>query len=58
MSIGVDVVIPTFRRPDVLSRCLDSLSKQTIAPESIEIIDDSETDFGPGISRNIGWEKR
>ena len=57
MSIGVDVVIPTFRRPDLLSRCLKSLNEQTVAPQSIEVVDDSETDFGPGISRNIGWKR-
>ena len=57
MSLSVDVVIPTFRRPDVLSRCLKSLSEQTVTPQSIEVIDDSETDFGPGISRNIGWKR-
>jgi len=28
-----------------------------MAPASIEVIDDSETDYGPGISRNIGWNK-
>ena len=58
MSCGVDVVIPTFRMPDALARCLESLNEQTISPQSIEIIDDSETDYGPGISRNIGGAKR
>ena len=57
MPSGVDVVIPTFRRPEALTRCLKSLSKQTIAPKSIEVVDDSETDYGPGISRNKGWRK-
>jgi len=53
----VDVVIPTFRRPEALASCLKSLESQTMAPASIEVIDDSETDYGPGISRNIGWNK-
>ncbi|MBT3641763.1 MAG: glycosyltransferase [Euryarchaeota archaeon] len=57
MAVSVDVVIPTFRRPAKLAKCLESLSKQTVSPNSIEVIDDSETDYGPGISRNIGWKR-
>jgi len=53
----VDVVIPTFRRPEALASCLKSLESQTLAPASIEVVDDSETDYGPGISRNIGWKR-
>ena len=57
MRSEVDVVIPTFRRPEALASCLKSLEKQTMAPASIEVIDDSETDYGPGVSRNIGWKR-
>lgn len=57
MSVGVDVVVPTFRRPEELRRCIEALEKQTVAPISIEIVDDSDTDLGPGKSRNIGWKK-
>ncbi len=57
MESEVDVVIPTFRRPEALEVCLKSLANQTIAPASIEVVDDSETDYGPGISRNIGWKR-
>ena len=57
MGSEVDVVIPTFRRPEALASCLKSLEEQTLAPASIEVVDDSETDYGPGISRNIGWKK-
>ena len=53
----VDVVIPTFRRPEALASCLKSLETQTLAPASIEVVDDSETDYGPGTSRNIGWNR-
>ena len=53
----VDVVIPTFRRPEALASCLRSLESQTLAPASVEVVDDSETDHGPGISRNIGWKR-
>jgi len=57
MGLDVDVVIPTFRRPAALARCLAALEKQTVAPASIEIIDDSETDRGPAFTRNIGWRR-
>ena len=52
-----DVVIPTFRRPEALAACIESLKEQTIEPASIEVVDDSETDYGPGVSRNIGWKR-
>lgn len=57
MKSEIDVVIPTFRRPEALASCLKSLEEQTLAPASVEVVDDSETDYGPGISRNIGWKK-
>ena len=57
MISEVDVVIPTFRRPEALASCLKSLDSQTLAPASIEVVDDSETDYGPGTSRNIGWKR-
>ena len=57
MPLEVDVVIPTFRRPEALTRCLAALERQTVAPASIEVVDDSETDYGPGIARNTGWRR-
>ena len=51
MSLGVDVVVPTFNRPDALARCLMALESQTVAPTSIQVIDDTETDYGPRRSR-------
>ncbi len=55
-SLSVDVVIPTFRRPEKLERCLNAINRQTKAPSSIIVIDDSEKDLGPAISRNLGWK--
>jgi GT2 family glycosyltransferase len=57
VPIGVDVVIPTFKRPEALARCLEALEKQTVAPASIEVVDDSAEDRGPAYSRNIGWRR-
>ncbi len=56
-DLAVDVVIPTFNRKDALDRCLSALRSQTVPPRSITIIDDSEEDLGPAISRNKGWRK-
>lgn len=55
--LSVDVVIPTFRRVQSLKRCLRALENQTIKPNSIQVIDDSEDDLGPAYSRNLGWRK-
>ena len=54
MESDVDVVIPTFRRPEALAECLASLERQTLAPKSIEVVDDSESDLGLSATRNIG----
>ena len=56
-SLSVDVVIPTFHRPEDLDRCLKALERQSVAPASIEVVDDSEEDRGPAFSRNIGWKR-
>jgi GT2 family glycosyltransferase len=57
VNSDVDVVIPTFRRPVALAACLESLERQTLPARSIEVVDDSETDQGPGKTRNIGWRR-
>ena len=57
MALDVDVVIPTFKRPEALARCLQALERQTVAPASIEVVDDSVEDRGPAYSRNIGWKR-
>ncbi|HLO63692.1 MAG TPA: glycosyltransferase, partial [Azonexus sp.] len=42
----VSVVIPTYRRPDMLRRCLESVLGQHPAPEAYEVIvvDDGRSD--------------
>ena len=34
----VSVVVPTYRRPDLLERCLDALCAQVFDPTAYEII--------------------
>lgn len=47
MTVQVSVVVPTYRRPELLQRCLDALTTQSLAPESFEIIVcDDEPDAG------------
>jgi glycosyltransferase involved in cell wall biosynthesis len=38
MSLYISVVIPTYRRPELLSRCLAALQKQTLPTEYYEVI--------------------
>ena len=38
MSIQVSVVVPTYKRPDLLRKCLDALIKQEFPPNAYEII--------------------
>lgn len=38
MTIKVSVVVPTYRRPDLLARCLDRLAAQAYDREAYEII--------------------
>ena len=37
-TIDISVVVPTYKRPDMLRRCLDALLAQDLAPERYEII--------------------
>ncbi len=38
MSLCVSVVVPTYRRPELLGRCLAALTAQTMAPDRYEIL--------------------
>ncbi len=38
MSISVSVVVPTYRRPQLLSRCLYALANQSFSSAHYEII--------------------
>ena len=46
MEPRVSVVVPTFRRLDLLERCLHALRNQTLAPGTIEVlgVDDGRED--------------
>ncbi len=38
MSLLISVVVPTYKRPDLLSRCLDSLRRQDLDPGLYEVV--------------------
>lgn len=38
MQTKISVVIPTYRRPELLKRCLDALNKQTLDKSAYEVI--------------------
>ncbi|MBA2287017.1 MAG: glycosyltransferase [Ktedonobacteraceae bacterium] len=46
MKISVSVVVPTFKRPDLLNRCLEALTAQRFDPTAYEIliVDDAACD--------------
>jgi GT2 family glycosyltransferase len=46
MSLLVSVVIPTYRRPELLGRCLAALATQSLAADSYEVVvaDDAASD--------------
>jgi len=37
-SPNVSIVVPTFRRPSLLEKCMKTLLKQALSPEDYEII--------------------
>jgi GT2 family glycosyltransferase len=56
MSLMVSVVVPTCGRPELLSRCLAALERQSLGRERYEIIviEDKKRE-GPAAARNRGW---
>ncbi|MGC1770563.1 MAG: glycosyltransferase, partial [Candidatus Acidiferrales bacterium] len=49
------VIIPTYNRKDVLMQCLDALARQSVAPETFEVIvvDDGSSDGTEQLCRNF-----
>lgn len=56
MTLQISVVIPTFHRPDLLKRCLDAVTAQTLPPDAYEIIvvDDGHDDVTRTDMRALG----
>ncbi len=61
MSLRVSVVVPTYRRPELLGRCLAALAAQTMAADSYEIlvIDDAAcAETRQQVEEFVGWVER
>jgi len=58
--VRLSVVIPTFRRPDVLSRALDALDRQTLAPHEFEVLvaEDARGRPDPRVRDAVAPERR
>jgi glycosyltransferase involved in cell wall biosynthesis len=56
----LSVVVPTYRRPDVLPRTLEALARQTLQPPAYEVIvvDDPVEDDAGAVAAAIGAEER
>ncbi|MED5619953.1 glycosyltransferase family 2 protein [Ideonella sp. BN130291] len=54
-AFDVSVVIPTYKRPDLLQRCLEPLLKQTLPADRYEIIvvDDGQTEDTRALVENL-----
>jgi GT2 family glycosyltransferase len=54
--VRVSVVVPTYRRPELLARCLAALAAQTLPADRYEVVvaEDAAAE-GPATARNRGW---
>lgn len=54
MSLRVSVVVPTYKRPDLLRRCLEALQRQTLGAGGYEIIvcDDGPSEHAREVVRD------
>jgi glycosyltransferase involved in cell wall biosynthesis len=52
-SASVSVIIPTYRRPDVLPRAITSAQQQTLKPAQILVVDDGSGDDTPSVVRKF-----
>lgn len=50
---SVSVIIPTYRRPDVLPRAITSAQRQTLQPTQILVVDDGSEDDTPSVVRKF-----
>ena len=58
-SLAASVVVPTYRRPDLLERCLNALLSQTFAPSDYEIIIVDDGPESPETRRLVEtWQHR
>lgn len=58
MSLRVDIVIPTWRRPEKLKRCLESIERQTHPHIRTHAVEDTDRLFAFGVWNRFlrGWD--
>jgi glycosyltransferase involved in cell wall biosynthesis len=44
MPVSISIIIATYKRPHLITRALDSIAAQTIAPDEIIVVDDASGD--------------
>lgn len=49
----ISVIIPVYNHALALARCFDSLSKQTLKPDEVIVVDDGSTDNFPKVMEEI-----
>lgn len=54
---NVAVCIPTFNRKELLVKCLDAVSSQTLTPKCIYIIDNHSSDGTPEFLKEKGYDQ-
>ncbi len=51
----ISIVIPVFNEESELPKCLDSIAKQTVAPDEVVVVDNNCTDASMEIARRYGF---
>jgi len=54
MNHKVSIIIPTYKRPDLIKRAIRSILNQTYQDFEIVIIDDSPDDETEKVVKNLG----
>ena len=57
-QLGVSIIIPTYNRPEDLSETLRSILAQTLIPQQVIVVDDSQEDATQRLVLNIEKEFR
>lgn len=56
-AFSVSIVIPVFNEQDYLKACLDSIKKQTVAPDEVIVVDNNSEDKSVEIAKSFPWVK-